>query len=169
MPAKKVFLDIFSAIWEYGGVSFFSASVIWIGLWALYKKQNIWILVLLTYIFIILNFTLIDREYVVDPFKYLMKGFSFFYKNGSINYEPIENCIMLVPLIPLVGLSGRLLKAWQSFLLCFGFSSFIEIMQGVFHLGSTQFSDVVFNTFGGMVGWLIYKVVLAIVSHYLSC
>lgn len=165
MPAKKVFQDIVSVFWNYSGVSFLSATIIWFGIWLLYKKQNIWTLVLLTYVFIVLNITLLDRGYTAEPFKNILVGLSFRNEYGKINYGAVENCVMLMPLIPLVGLSSCSLKAWQSFLLCFGFSSFIEIMQGIFHLGATQLSDIVFNTLGGMVGWLVYRAVLAVISR----
>lgn len=159
MAARKVLLDIVSVIWDYGGVFFLSAVIIWLGLRLLYRKQNLWTLVLLTYIFIVLNITLLDRGYIAEPFKYFLTGFSFFLENGNVNYETAENCFML--LILLSGLSGCSLKAWQSFLLCLGFSAFIEIMQVIFHLGATQLSDVVYNTLGGIIGWCIYKIILS--------
>lgn len=165
---KKIVLDILKAVYDYGGISFLSAVILWLALWLFYRRQNVGRLLLLTYIFLVLNLTLFDRVYFEDPFTHLTTGFALINENGGINYEGVENLVMLLPLIPLVGLSGLFgnVKVYIALIICFGFSVLIEVMQGICHLGAVQISDVVFNTLGGMAGWLIYELCYVIYHRY---
>ena len=54
---------------------------------------------------------------------------------------------------------------WQSGKIAFIFSISIEMLQLLLRLGTFQVSDIVYNTFGGMLGGLMYCAVMKARKH----
>ena len=124
-----------------------------------------------SYIIAVLIITLLVRTYdvevktILNPFtkyKYLGKGFvkdgwNYFSKNTRIITEILLNILLFVPmgfLVPTLQESFR--KWWKVLLLGLGFSLFIECSQLVLHMGCFDTADLVHNTLGAGVGYVIY-------------
>ena len=81
--------------------------------------------------------------------------------------ECIENVIMMVPFSAValwtvgekIGNSWKK-NLWQSGKIAFTFSISIEMLQLLLRLGTFQLSDIFYNTVGGMIGGLMYCVVM---------
>jgi glycopeptide antibiotics resistance protein len=73
--------------------------------------------------------------------------------------QVIGNLVMLLPLgiyIPL--LFPRLAGFFKVFIICLSVSVSIELMQLITNARSTDIDDVILNTSGAIVGYIIYKV-----------
>lgn len=169
---ETILKDIWKAICDYAGISFLyavGAIVVWFLLDRLLNKRHsgfcvVWIfrLAFLTYIFFVLNLTILNRtSHIEEPLAKFTEGIFLVDEDGTLHAEGVENVIMLIPMIPLFVLSGitHSMKIWQAFAMSFCSSAFIEVIQLIFHIGYTQVSDILFNTLGGMIGWCIYFVV----------
>ena len=78
--------------------------------------------------------------------------------HGKINYgEMILNCLFFVPLGLLLNVNfkktGFLTKV--AFILCFSVAA--ELIQYIFAIGATDITDVITNTFGGLLGLILYN------------
>ena len=89
--------------------------------------------------------------------------------NGEqkLTTECIENVIMMVPFSAVVMWifeekigNGWKKILWQSGKIAFIFSISIEMLQLLLRLGTFQVSDIFYNTVGGMIGGLMYYVVM---------
>ena len=89
--------------------------------------------------------------------------------NGErqLTTECIENVIMMVPFSAVVMWTfgekignGWKKILWQSGKIAFIFSLSIEMLQLLLRLGTFQLSDIFYNTVGGMIGGLMYCVVM---------
>ena len=89
--------------------------------------------------------------------------------NGEkqLTTECIENVIMMVPFSAVVmwTFHGKAGNGWNNILwlsgkIAFGFSLMIEMLQLLLRLGTFQLSDIFYNTVGGMIGGLMYYVVM---------
>jgi glycopeptide antibiotics resistance protein len=77
--------------------------------------------------------------------------------NGSVNYgEMILNCLFFIPFGLLLNVNfkqpGFLSKL--AFILCFSLT--VEIIQFVFAIGASDITDVITNSFGGLIGLILY-------------
>ena len=78
----------------------------------------------------------------------------------------IENIIMFIPfgvLLPIVFKQVR--RGWKCVLIGFLCSCGIEITQHIAQRGYLQLDDVVTNTVGMFVGWLIWKIYVSASKH----
>lgn len=97
----------------------------------------------------------------IIPFKILVEIYQEVFVNDNINYFIINflgNIIMFIPiglLIPILFKTSDLFVILSGF--CF--SLFIEISQ-LFLIRGTDIDDLIFNTFGSILGLLIYKILL---------
>jgi len=75
--------------------------------------------------------------------------------------SPIEDNLLNITLfLPFGFLAGYLFKKtalWKILASATALSTVIEIIQAVFHLGSCSIDDVLNNTLGTLLGWLLYK------------
>ena len=85
----------------------------------------------------------------------------------KLTTECIENVIMMVPFSAVVMWTfeekignGWKKILWQSGKIAFIFSISIEMLQLLLRLGTFQVSDIFYNTVGGMIGGLMYYVVM---------
>ena len=89
-------------------------------------------------------------------------------KTRSVNLIPFnepsiwsgENILNVVVFIPLGIYAGILFKRWGlglQVLFFFLFSAVIEELQYVFRIGAFDVTDLLTNTLGGIIGWIICK------------
>lgn len=145
------------------------------------KSPNVKWIILVLYSSAIVYFTFLIREptpiyhYSIKLFGAARKGLEF---GGGIlegiltgnvnvvNWMSLEgiilNILLFVPfgyLLPLIWHKAD--RWWRILLLGFSASLIIELLQLVTRLGYADVDDLINNTFGAMIGWIIYKKVLA--------
>ena len=106
----------------------------------------------------------------MNPLSDVMDGWGIWETvNGEqkLTTECIENVIMMVPFSAVVMWTfgekignGWKKILWKSGKMAFIFSVTIEMLQLLLRLGTFQVSDIVYNTFGGMLGGLMYCAVM---------
>ena len=114
--------------------------------------------------------TLLNRNLWMNPLSDVMGGWGIWETvNGErqLTTECIENVIMMVPFTGMVmwTFQEKVGSGWKKILcysgkIAFGFSLMIEMLQLLLRLGTFQLSDIFYNTVGGMLGGLIYCVVM---------
>lgn len=126
------------------------------------KRSLKWIvgLLLVEYIFLIFCSTVIYRKgyeeagYELSPFwsyTAIQEG------RTELLTENIMNVVAFVPIGLLLGIGIPRLKWWYALLIGFYLSSSIEILQFVFKKGFPEFDDVMHNTFGCILGYILVK------------
>lgn len=108
-----------------------------------------WILSLLIgYVLIILGETLFFRS----PGNSGIKLTPFWsYETPELKAQIIANIILFIPL----GILAGMLLGWKAIPLSTFFSFCIEAVQLVFHLGLFELDDIIHNTAGFVIGWLV--------------
>ena len=124
---------------------------------------------LVFYSTMILFRTILNRDIWFNPLGDIMGGWGVHYADGTLSTEPIENFMLFMPFAVLLlwafkdeilGSDVRLGKVlWKSTVAVGIFSFGIEFSQLLFHLGTFQISDLVYNTLGGTVGGAVYYVI----------
>lgn len=114
--------------------------------------------------------TLLNRNLWLNPLSDIMGGWGIREtKNGEqiLTIECIENVIMMMPFTSIVMWTfeekignGWKEILWQSGKIAFIFSVSIEMLQLLLRLGTFQLSDIFYNTLGGVLGGLLYYVVI---------
>ena len=107
--------------------------------------------------------TLLNRNLWMNPLSDVMGGWGIWETvNGEqkLTTECIENVIMMVPFSAVVAWTFGEKILWQSGKIAFGFSISIEMLQLLLRLGTFQLSDIFYNTVGGVLGGLLYCVVM---------
>ncbi len=109
--------------------------------------------------------TLFNRNMWLNPLSNIFGTWTL-YQNGEFTTEPIENIILFIPFTFLFNwiIKDRMEKKYNfqgnifvtSMRLSFLFSLMIEIFQLLLRLGTFQFSDIFYNTLGGIIGGSIY-------------
>ncbi len=67
------------------------------------------------------------------------------------------NIVVFVPIGFVLGLAFRKIKGWQALLVGIGISVGIELLQYFFRKGFADVNDVMHNTLGCLVGYLLYR------------
>lgn len=141
----------------------------------IFKTDAFIIICFLLYTLLVLYETLFSRNHYNAPLGKLWEGWIIVEnKNGITDYNCVENFLMLLPfgfllsdLFHVVSETindKKILK--KVTLISFFFSLFIESMQLIFSIGAFQFSDLFYNTFGGLAGaWLSLKLHQFLVNH----
>ena len=119
---------------------------------------------------LILFRTLLNRQLWMNPLSNVMGGWGIWETvNGEqkLTTECIENVIMMVPFSSVVMWTfgekignGWKKILWESGKIAFIFSISIEMLQLLLRLGTFQLSDIFYNTVGGVLGGLMYCVVM---------
>ena len=127
---------------------------------------------LIFYTGMILCRTLFNRDLWRNPLSNIMGDWALHKPDGTLSTEPIENLMLFIPFAMLLlwafrkELLGDKVKFGKTVLkstVAVGmFSLVIEISQLLFHLGTFQISDLVYNTLGGTVGGIFYFTVYKI-------
>ena len=131
------------------------------------NKDKIIKIVLIIYILGVMFFTFVVRETLVPrtfghrgaelrPFREYYSLFR--YQNHFFWFKQIAlNILLFVPLGVLLPVKDeRFKKLWKTALAGLLFSSFIEITQYITGRGFTETDDVINNTLGAVVGYLIF-------------
>ena len=113
--------------------------------------------------------TFLNRNIWFDPLSDVLGDWGLHKSDGSLSTEPIENLVLFIPFVVLllwafkneiIGEDVRIVKVlWKSTVTVGIFSFVIEFSQLLFHLGTFQISDLVYNTLGGTIGGLMYYVI----------
>lgn len=112
------------------------------------------------------------RDFWTNPLSDIMGGWGFKDAKGQLTTESIENIMLFIPFIMLVlwifqkellGENHRFINTvWVATSTVGVISLIIEFSQLLFHLGTFQISDLVYNTLGGTVGGVIYYIIYKI-------
>lgn len=119
------------------------------------------IILLILYLALLLQMTLIGRSHT-DPLSAVFTGWLPFKRyDGTWNIDAIYNIFLLTPIIFFVnGIYPFVLqKNWRcKIAICsFLISSFIEVNQLIFSIGTFQIADLVYNTLSGLIGGMLFK------------
>lgn len=116
--------------------------------------------------------TILNRDIWFDPLSDVMGGWSLHDADGKLTTESMENVMLFLPFAilllwafrkELLGDEVRLGKTILKSTVAVGIFSFvIEFSQLLFHLGTFQISDLVYNTLGGAIGGMVYYVIYRI-------
>lgn len=100
-----------------------------------------------------------EYRYNLQPFKEIRRFISHANTLGAkaIWLNIVGNIVAFIPFGLFIGpISGRRVNIWQAGVLAFDLSMIAEIFQLVFKVGSFDVDDLLLNTFGGIVGSVIY-------------
>lgn len=127
------------------------------------KRKFRYVFYYFVYLYIIFSRTVIQRQSNYEPLSDVFGGWTIFqHKYTGLDYQVIGNVIMFIPLTLLL---AAVLKQYnfitkKSLLICLGssfaYSLFIELCQLITKRGTFQISDLVWNTLGGLIGFVIY-------------
>ena len=157
----KLYQDVPTEVYE-GLLSIFCIGVVGLLVFFGWKRgwKKIVGLLLAEYVFLIYSSTLIFRNYSESC------GFEFTpfwsYDRTDLIAENIMNVVVFVPVGILLGLvNGSWLKVKSSWLIAIilgmSISVSIEVMQYLFHRGFAETDDVMHNTLGCILGYLLIK------------
>ena len=118
-------------------------------------------LLLIEYAFLIYCSTVIFRE-TSDTTNYkptTIEIYKEIIKKGGLRIDPeiLLNVFVFVPMGFLVCLVFKSLKWWQTLMIGCVMSVSIELLQYVLKRGTTEIGDIIHNTIGYMIGYLIYE------------
>ena len=130
------------------------------------------VFLLIFYSAMILSRTVLYRDIWTNPLSDVMGGWGLYDAKGDLTTEAIENLMLFIPFAvlllwafrkELLGDNPGLKKTlWVATKTVGIFSFVIEFSQLLFHLGTFQISDLVYNTLGGTVGGVIYYIIYKI-------
>lgn len=129
------------------------------------KKYVLWVL-LCEYIFIVMCSTVICRGGMSFEFERLELTPFWTYKavlahtSGVSVWDIVLNIVLFLPLGFLLKLLYPTMKIWKMALIAICCSVFIEANQYFFEKGIAQIDDIMHNTIGACLGWLLAKGVL---------
>lgn len=140
-----------------------------------FKKNKFfrWQTAFFVYLYLLISRTIFSRTVSKrSPFRDIMGGWLIYGNNGKYDYQAIENLLLFVPYTFLLYAAfmdrehkytnGEIVK--KGALISVVSTSFIEIVQVVFRIGTFQFADLFYNTLGGICGTILFAIVLRI-SH----
>lgn len=76
---------------------------------------------------------------------------------GILTVENILNVVIFVPLGIYAGSLFQLWIFWKKFVFVFLFSVLLEGLQYILRIGAFDVTDIITNTFGGIIGLIIFK------------
>ena len=131
--------------------------------------------VLAFYTSLMLFRTLLNRELWLNPLSNVMGGWRLIAANGEITTDSVENVILFIPFTFLLfyAMRKRIVKGRLRFLavagkateISFLCSLSIETAQLLFRIGTFQLADLFYNTLGGLIGGMIYWIVIRLSRH----
>ena len=78
--------------------------------------------------------------------------------------ETVSNFVTFIPFGLLLSLNFKKAALRRLLIVVFGFSAAVEALQFILAIGTTDVTDVVTNTFGGLVGIVLYRLANKIVK-----
>lgn len=116
--------------------------------------------------------TLLNRNMWLNPLSKVMGGWGIWeIVNGKrqLTTECIENVVMMIPFTAVLmwTFQEKVGNHWKNILLksgkiAFIFSISIEMVQLLLRIGTFQLSDIFYNTFGGVLGGLMYYMLMKV-------
>ena len=85
------------------------------------------------------------------------RGFDSCPKRGWMLTENIMNVVVFTPVVILLGITFKQMTWWEVLLIGCSISITIEALQFCFLKGFSEVDDVMHNTVGCLVGWLVVK------------
>lgn len=186
---ERVCVNIISSLYQYLPISIIMAALFMVAYKEISTKGikrviHEWIsafresadllklFMLSVYTCLILFRTVFCRQIWGNPIGDILGNWSFHFSDGSLSTELIENILLFIPFsfFAVWTFQDKILHGqlafrnicWRTTKISFVFSICIEICQIVFRVGTFQISDLVMNTFGGVLGgvcyWIFYKV-----------
>lgn len=137
--------------------------IFWFKTDSVFRRVFVWVF----YTVMILFRTLLNRNMWANPVSNVIGTWGLYNAEGAFTTECIENLVLFIPFAFLLLCVGRykiLLKVtiqeiiWKITKITFLFSLTIEMLQLFLRLGTWQLSDLFYNTFGGVIGGLIYYI-----------
>lgn len=77
--------------------------------------------------------------------------------NGNSRREMLENMLVFIPFGLLLSVNFKRTLSWRKLAIICIFSCTVEVIQYVLAIGRTDITDVITNTFGGLVGLALYE------------
>ena len=125
-------------------------------------------ILLVSYVWIVLDKALIGRDYTVDSLCKLYTDWDLVLVKNKTPY-PLLNLLLFAPVSFLLRISfpkiDRLYGIIIALILAFAGSSFIEGMQLLFRIGYFQISDLVYNTISVLWGIFAYRILFCFVKR----
>lgn len=81
--------------------------------------------------------------------------FAFINERGNVR-EILYNCAAFIPFGLLLSVNFKSVDLWRKLIIVFVFSLASEIAQFAFAIGATDITDLIANTFGGFIGFVLY-------------
>lgn len=116
--------------------------------------------------------TLLNRNMWLNPLSKVMGGWGIWeIVNGKrqLTTECIENVVMMIPFTAVLmwTFQEKVYNHWKNILLksgkiAFIFSISIEMVQLLLRIGTFQLSDIFYNTLGGVLGGLMYYLLMKV-------
>ena len=78
--------------------------------------------------------------------------------------ETVSNFVTFIPFGLLLSLNFKKAALWRLLIIIFIFSVAVETIQFIFAIGTTDATDVVTNTLGGLAGLLLYRLANKVVK-----
>ena len=122
-------------------------------------KKLLWIFFLAAYIYIVIGITILSRSESGTRWA-SFKLFRTFRNTFSARKQIYENVLMFVPYaVLLYGLAKPFRRWWVALLMGAGSSFFIEVTQWVTRTGYFEVDDILTNTIGMMLGYLMCRII----------
>ena len=133
-------------------------------------KQSVQIRKIFLFAFVlsmVLFSTIFCRVYQSNPLEIVWEHWTIFKEYHILHTEPLENTLLFIPYIfcffwvfPNTCFREKKVTffrcVWKSLMIGFLSSLAIEVFQLLFRVGTLQFSDMVYNTLGGVIGGIGY-------------
>ena len=135
------------------------------------NKTVLLLCIAIVYFFIVLDITLIDRtvgqrRHMLEPFWELSQLF----QSGRYLYWLFQICGNVLMLMPMGMFFPMIFRRFDNLrtttAVCLVFSLFIELTQYFTGRGLCEFDDIMHNTFGGVIGFIIYRKIADISAEY---
>lgn len=138
--------------------------------------RTVLLLTLIAYVIFVLCFTVFCRESTPEASCYQGELFwsvrgAIANPTGNLPSEILFNCLMLIPvgfllawvLSPCIFAEGMPTRSELKIFIITTVAGFlltctIEVLQLVLHKGLFEYDDIIYNTFGTIVGYLIYRI-----------
>ncbi len=87
--------------------------------------------------------------------------------NGKINFsEIIMNIVIFIPLGMFVEIIFSKWSTTKKISIFFIISLICEVLQFIFAVGASDITDIINNTFGGIIGVLIFKIIVKLFNNW---
>lgn len=146
---KKAFFNKNTLTWL---VILATIIYIWLLIWALWLKFN-------DNHTITLNYSWLSQMTLCERFLYDIIPFNIRFDHARQIMQLFYNTIVFIPFGVLLNLIFKKINLWRDIIICFCFSLFIELLQLFTLIGGFATHDLIMNTLGYFIGFLIYTII----------